>query len=426
MLGETGLSTAQVTALTDFVNAGGSLIALRPDAKLAPLLGLTKGTGTPRQRLPRGQPAVEAGGRHHHARRCSSTARADRYTLSGATSVANLYTSATASTDRAGGVAADGRRERRPGGGVHVRPRALGRATRARATRRGRASRATASSRSARTSSSGGVNVADWVNLAKVSIPQADEQQRLLANLIETMDRHRMPLPRFWYFPRSLKAVVVGTGDDHAGGGTAGRFDQYLANSPAGCSVADWTCPRFTSYIFTATPLTNAAAAAYDGQGFEIALHPDTDCDDFTPGEPREHVLDAARRSGAPSTARCPARRPTGRTAWSGATGHGSRRRSWRTAMRLDVDLLLLAERVDPQPAGLHDRLGHPDAVRRHDGRGDRRLPGADADDRRVGPELPDDDQHAARQRARRAGLLRRVHDELPHGRRHDRRERRS
>ena len=48
----------------------------------------------------------------------------------------------------------------------------------------------------------------DWVNLSKVAIPQADEQQRLLANLIQVMNRDRKPLPRFWYFPRSLKAVV--------------------------------------------------------------------------------------------------------------------------------------------------------------------------------------------------------------------------
>ena len=75
----------------------------------------------------------------------------------------------------------------------------------------------------------------DWVNLSKVAIPQADEQQRLLANLIRAMNRDKKPLPRFWYFPRSLKAVVIGTGDDHGNGGTAGRFDQYAANSPAGC-----------------------------------------------------------------------------------------------------------------------------------------------------------------------------------------------
>jgi hypothetical protein len=29
------------------------------------------------------------------------------------------------------------------------------------------------------------------------------------------MNQGRRPLPRFWYFPRGLKAVVVMTGDDH-------------------------------------------------------------------------------------------------------------------------------------------------------------------------------------------------------------------
>ena len=41
------------------------------------------------------------------------------------------------------------------------------------------------------------------------------------------------------------------TGDDHANGGTAGRFNQFLAASPAGCSVAHWECIRGTSYIYS-------------------------------------------------------------------------------------------------------------------------------------------------------------------------------
>ena len=75
------------------------------------------------------------------------------------------------------------------------------------------------------------------------------------------MNADRKPLPRFWYFPRSEKAVVVMTGDDHASGGTGGRFDQYKALSPAGCSVADWECVRGTSYIYPNSPLTDAQAA---------------------------------------------------------------------------------------------------------------------------------------------------------------------
>ena len=92
------------------------------------------------------------------------------------------------------------------------------------------------------------------MDLNKVAIPQADEQQRFLANLVITMNANKKPLPRFWYFPHGYKAVVVMTGDDHAGtyGGSyaSTRFDQYLAASPTGGSVDDWTVPRCTAYIF--------------------------------------------------------------------------------------------------------------------------------------------------------------------------------
>ena len=125
----------------------------------------------------------------------------------------------------------------------------------------------------------------DWVDLNKVAIPQADEQQRLLANLITRMARDVMPIPRFWYFPRDEKAVIVMTGDDHASGGTAGRFDSQAAQSPPGCSVADWECIRSTSYIYPNTPLTDAQAAAYDAQGFEVGLHVTTNCADWTPAQ---------------------------------------------------------------------------------------------------------------------------------------------
>ena len=65
----------------------------------------------------------------------------------------------------------------------------------------------------------------DWVDLSEVAIPQADEQQRFLANLITQMDLAKKPLPRFWYFPNGAKAMVIMSGDDHANGGTAGQFD---------------------------------------------------------------------------------------------------------------------------------------------------------------------------------------------------------
>ena len=123
---------------------------------------------------------------------------------------------------------------------------------------------------------------ADWVDLNKVAIPQADEQQRLLANLILHTTRDQKPLPRFWYFPRGEKAVVIMTGDDHGNNGTEGRWNQFLAASPAGCSVEDWECVRGTSYMYPGTPLSDVKAAAFEAQGFEVGLHINTSCADYT------------------------------------------------------------------------------------------------------------------------------------------------
>ena len=50
---------------------------------------------------------------------------ADRYTLNGATAVATLYSNATTATTNPAVTLRVGRLERRPGGGVHLRPRPL-------------------------------------------------------------------------------------------------------------------------------------------------------------------------------------------------------------------------------------------------------------------------------------------------------------
>ena len=46
---------------------------------------------------------------------------------------------------------------------------------------------------------------------------------------------------------------------------------------------ADWECVRSSSYIYTDTPLTDAQAAAYTAEGFEVGLHVNTGCQDYTP-----------------------------------------------------------------------------------------------------------------------------------------------
>jgi chitodextrinase len=276
VLGDAALSNGQVNMLTNWVTGGGNLIALRPDKKLAGLLGLTDlgttlGDGYLKVSTAAGTPGVGIVGEtiQFHG-------TADRYQLNGATSVATLYSNATTATSS---PAVTLRSVGSNGGQAAAFTYDLARSVVY--TRQGNPAWA-AQERDGISpirpddlffGAKAGDVQPDWVDLGKVAIPQADEQQRLLSNLITLMGEDRKPVPRFWYLPRALKAAVVMTGDDHAQGGTAGRFDKYLASSPAGCSPAEWECVRSTSYVYPASPLTNAQAQAYTAQGFEVALH---------------------------------------------------------------------------------------------------------------------------------------------------------
>jgi hypothetical protein len=285
ILAEMALTDSQVTMLSGWVTAGGNLIAMRPDKRLAGLLGLTDATGTlSNAYLLVNTSSGPGAGIVSQTMQYHSTA--DLYTLDGATSLATLYSNATTP---ASGPAVTLRSVGANGGQAAAFTYDLARSVIY--TRQGNPAWAgqerdgTSPIRSDDLffGNAAGDAQPDWVDLDKIAIPQADEQQRLLANLIESVNDDRKPLPRFWYFPRGEKAVVIMTGDDHGNGGTAGRFDSYKASSPAGCSVDDWECIRATSYIYTNTPLTDAQAAAYNAEGFEIGLHVNTNCDNWTP-----------------------------------------------------------------------------------------------------------------------------------------------
>jgi hypothetical protein len=285
ILGETALTSAQVTMLTNWVTGGGNLIAMRPDKQLASLLGLTDAAAT----LAEGYLLVNttaAPGAGIVGETMQYHGTADRYTPSGATVVATLYSNATTTTAN---PAVTLRSVGGNGGQAAAFTYDLARSIVY--TRQGNPAWSGQDRDGVPPIRSddlffGGAQP-DWVNLDKVAIPQADEQQRLLVNLIGHMNSDRKPLPRFWYFPRGHKAVVVMTGDDHANNGTTQRFNAYTANSAPGCSVQDWECIRATSYIYSHTQISNAQVAAFVAQGYEIALHikasgPSPDCNNYT------------------------------------------------------------------------------------------------------------------------------------------------
>lgn len=282
VLSETALSQAQADMFTDWVNAGGNLVAMRPDAKLASLLGLTS-AGTTRSNQYLLVDTSTDPGQGIVSESIQFKGVADNYTLSGATKVATLYSDASTSTAN---PAATYREVGSNGGTAAAFTYDLAKSIIA--LHQGNTSWATTDRDGdsvIRTNdmyfgAKAGDVQPDYVDLNKVHIPQADEQQRLLVNIITKAAKDAKPMPRFWYLPHDYKAAVVLAGDDHglnAAGGIGRPFNDWLNNSATNCSVMDWQCVRSSGYVYPSAGLTNARAAQYQNVGFELGAHPPGD-----------------------------------------------------------------------------------------------------------------------------------------------------
>jgi len=285
IVGEMEISPAQATLFTNWVNAGGNLIAMRPDSDLLSLLGLSAPT---EPALANGYMQVNtsvAPGAGIVSETIQYHGAANRYGLAGATSVATLYSSATVATTNPAVTL-----RTVSGNGGQAGAFAFDLAKSVVYTRQGnpewagdeRDGTTPVRSNDMFYGNKASDPQTDWVDLNKVAIPQADEAQRLLANMITHMLADDLPMPRLWYFPRGEKAVVVMTHDDHGSGDIIGRLDLYNFNSPAGCSVEDWECVRSTTYLYTTSQISDGQLAAFQNQGHEFAVHVNTNCADFS------------------------------------------------------------------------------------------------------------------------------------------------
>jgi hypothetical protein len=282
LLGSVSLSATQVQDITAWVHAGGNLIAFKPDNQLNALLGVIQ------------QPSVMG---NQYLKIDTSTApgkgifgdtmqyhgAANGYTLAGAKSIANFYSNATTSTPypaitthmqgsgsavafsynlpesivltHQGNPACVGNKPYADSDGP-MRPDALFRCNAS----------------------------PNWLDVTKAHIPQADEQQRLLVNVLNNMSEKSGPLPHYWYLPHGYKAAMVMAGDDHATNrGTSIFFDTISLRSPNNCSTLDWTCPRASSqlYIDVNAPTSDQADIAH-AYGYELGIHVNTGCSDTT------------------------------------------------------------------------------------------------------------------------------------------------
>ena len=255
----------------------GKLIAFRPSSLLTPLMGISSASGTLSDKYllvntssGPGVGIVNQTIQFHGP--------ANLHTLNGATSLATLYSNATTATSN---PAVTTRNVGANGGMAIAFTYDLAKSIVY--TRQGNPAQAATETDGQSPIRPDDLFYPSYVDLNKVAIPQADEQQRLLANIIIQSNLAKKPLPRFWYMPKGYKAAIVYALDDHGtSSGTDDIFNKMISNSPGGCSVDDWECYRATSWFYLGIPLSNNQAISYNSQGFEMGVHVQNGCTDFS------------------------------------------------------------------------------------------------------------------------------------------------
>jgi hypothetical protein len=219
ILAETSLSSAQASMLTTYVSGGGALLAMRPDAQITGVFGLSTKVGT----LSGGYLQIKTSAVYSSSVPGSGLVAAtlqihgpaDEYTLgSGGVMLAQLYSNATTSTSYPAVVGATN-----ASGGMAV-AFTYDLASNVAYTRQGNPANANLDLDGdyyARTvdlfqTAGGG---APWIDRSKIPIPQADEQQRLFARLVQQMIGRLHPMPQLWYFPGTAKTMLILTSDAH-------------------------------------------------------------------------------------------------------------------------------------------------------------------------------------------------------------------
>ncbi len=203
ILGETPLTAAQVTMFTNWVNGGGNLIAMRPDKQLAGLLGLTDAASTLSNAYLLVNTAAGTPGAGIVNQTIQFHGIADRYTLERRDVARDAVFERDDGDDESGRHDADGRaRVMRWLLPTTWQSRS---STHARAIRRGQGRNGMAMTPIRSDDLFFGAKTGDvqpdWVDLNKVAIPQADEQQRFLWNIVLNINANKKPLAAVLVLP---------------------------------------------------------------------------------------------------------------------------------------------------------------------------------------------------------------------------------
>jgi hypothetical protein len=265
ILAETPLTAPQTTLLTDYVAAGGRLIAMRPDVQLAPVLGITPAAGSTTDGYLLIDQTGPGGGLQDVT--LPFKGAADHWDLSGASTVATLYSTRSLSAARPAVVR-------------HGRTAAwtfdLARSTAY--VRQGDPAFA-GLDRDGQVAYRTTDIFFQTIDLERVRVPHADVQMRLFSRMIGELLADSQPLPRLWYFPGASRTLLVPTSDSHTSTPAA-----YAALIDA----VEGAGGRLTFYLPRFLDLSGSPIADWVANGHDVGLHPyfteDGHANDFPAG----------------------------------------------------------------------------------------------------------------------------------------------
>jgi|GEM_PF-1454182 len=258
ILGETALTSGQAALLQTYINGGGRLIAMRPDAQIRALFGLGAASGT----LTDGYLGMSGSG--VSAGLPTTTLQihgaADQLALlGGATTVATLYSNASSATAYPAVVSANSGR---------TAAFTYDLARNIIYTRQGNPANANLD-----VDGDGVKRTIDlfqtpgggsWVDKDRIPVPQADEQMRLFSRLVQQALAEVTPLPQLWYFPNSARTMLISTSDAHANPMSWYTTLINIANS-YGAKV---------SFYLTIGQVDDTMVQVWRSQGHEFGIHP--------------------------------------------------------------------------------------------------------------------------------------------------------
>jgi hypothetical protein len=258
ILGESEIDRKAVKMIRKFVRRGGNLIAVRPYPELSGIFGFV-----PRDRkITHGYVGIDTStdqGRGLISKRLQFHGTADLCELKGGKSIATLF----ADKETGEGTPAVVTRAYRRGRTVaflYNLPKSIV------YTRQGNPLLAGTEKDSIPGLRGMDLFTDGWVDTSNNTINQADEQMALLSHCIEKMGAQRCPLPRFWYFPDTLKCLVALTND--------GEYKSEADFEPQFRDV-DSLGAKMSIYIIGVDKVSKAWVDKWTDRGFEIAGHPD-------------------------------------------------------------------------------------------------------------------------------------------------------